>query len=178
VLGSGVIGLLRPDPARLEILGAWFEAEYPRLLRLAYFLTADPTTAEDLVQESFVRIYRAGGRVEQPEFRGYAWRSLVNLSRSTYRKQRRERRALYRAVDAGNAGDLSEAAHHSDVRKALLSLPVKQRACLALRFYEDLKMEDIAQTLGMTQAAVKKQIERGLKALRPVLSDRLDRSVP
>lgn len=172
---GGTIGILRPSQSRIERLGAWFEVEYPRLLRFAYFLTADPATAEDLVQEAFVRIYRAGGRVEAPEFNGYARRTLLNLSRSAQRRLRREKSALPRLATSGNLADPSELADRSDVRGALLALSPTQRACLAMRFYEDMKEQDIAAALDMSLSAVKKNVERGLTALRIKLADRSTR---
>lgn len=168
---GGPIGILKSSRPEVDALGAWFEAEYPKLLRFAYFLTSDRDDAEDLVQEAFVRINRAGGRTSEPEFAGYARRTLLNLSRSGIRRRVRESGLLARirpfGVSPGPNGEERE-----DLRKALLALPVVQRACLAMRFYEDRKEREIAAALDMSLSAVKKQIERGLKALRPRLDDR------
>src|SRR6266540_3007260 len=85
------IGIFQPSRERLEQLGAWFQAEYPSLLRFAYFVTGDSAAAEDLVQDAFVRIYRAGARVEVQGFRSYARKTIVNLHRTGFRRAARER---------------------------------------------------------------------------------------
>ena len=124
------------------------------------------------MQESFVRISRVSGRVQAAELAGYTRKTILNLSRSAYRKRSRERRALERASGRGTASSSYDGDSGLEVRAALLSLRPKQRACLAMRFYEDRKEQEIAEALGMSLSAVKKQIERGLAALRPVLSER------
>ena len=79
------IGILDPSQARLERLSAAFEHEYATLFRFAYFLTADRNTAEDLVQEAFLRVYRAGSRVNPAHVRAFARKVILNLNRSAFR---------------------------------------------------------------------------------------------
>ena len=154
----------RPSQSRLNELGEWFTAEYPDLLRFAYFLVANRQESEDLVQEAFVRIYRAGPKVSPPGFRAYARRTVLNLARSGFRRRRRELVALARMSLKRNK-EAVDSPTRVDVRRALVSLPVLQRACLAMRFYDGLKEREIADALEMSLSAVKKQVERGLKAL-------------
>src|SRR6266568_2917698 len=85
------IGIFQPSQERLDQLGAWFQAEYASLLRFAYFVCGDGATAEDLIQDAFVRIYRAGARVEVHGFRAYARKTIVNLHRTGFRRAARER---------------------------------------------------------------------------------------
>lgn len=157
----------------LEDLGGWFAAEYESLLRFAYFLTADRATAEDLVQEAFLRVARAGGRVEGPGFPAYARKTIVNLARSNFRRARIARRAAS-TIRLRFADDPADSVNSYDVRRALLDLPIRQRACLALRFYEDKKETEIADVLGVSVASVRKQIERAKKRLRVVLKEAED----
>jgi RNA polymerase sigma-70 factor (sigma-E family) len=164
------IGIFQPSRERLERLGAWFEAEYSSLLRFAYFVTGDRDVAEDLVQDAFVRIYRAGARVEEESIGAYARRTLVNLSRSRFRRATLERRPLPR--DDRAAADPADVLARDDVWRALLTLSPRQRAVVALRYYEDLSERDIAQALEMSVGAVKKQTHRAMTKLRAQLGDR------
>lgn len=166
---GGAIGLFRPSAARLERLGAWFDSEYPSLLRFAYFVTGEAASAEDLVQDAFVRLYHSAGRLEDPAFPAYARRTIANLGRSGFRRTLRERRALQAIADPPAP---REPEARDDVWRAILSLPPQQRACVALRFYEDLSETDIAGTLGISPGSVKTHLNRAMTKLRASLGDR------
>src|SRR5207237_10483993 len=125
------IGIFEPSRSRLEQLGLWFEMEYPGLLRFAYFVSGDAATAEDLVQDAFVRIYRAGGRVDREGFQTYARKTIVNLHRSGFRRAARERAAR---SDEVVSSDTAAYALRDELWDAIQSLSPRQRAVIALRF--------------------------------------------
>ncbi|MCA1830753.1 MAG: SigE family RNA polymerase sigma factor [Actinomycetota bacterium] len=162
---GGVIAVFRPSQERLRRLERWFAAEYPALLRFAYFVSADPVAAEDLVQEAFVRIYRAGSRVDPDTVGPYARAAIVNLQRSSFRRRASERRALVRSVAREHPGP----AEPDEMWNAVLQLSPQQRAVIALRFYEDLSEAEIAATLGISTGAVKKHASRAIERLRALV---------
>lgn len=168
---GGAIGLSRPSQDRLDRLGSWFDAQYPGLLRFAYFVCGDQATAEDLVQDAFIKIYRAGARVDDASMPAYARRTVLNAHRSAFRGARRERTALARvhlpaAIEPPDPGDADE------VWNAVKALSPRQRAIVALRFYEDRSQAEIAQILGMSVGAVKKHTGRAMDRLRDRLGER------
>lgn len=163
------IGVLEPSSSRLDRLGEWFSAEYEPLLRFAYFLTGDARAAEDLVQDAFVRLYRADRHIEAAGFRAYARRTIVNLHRSRFRRARAERRAMTASTTPSESGNPEPVDH---VWRAILALPRGQRACVALRFYEHMSEQEIADTLGVSTGTVKKQMHRAMSALRDALGER------
>lgn len=163
------ISVLEPSRSRLDQLGEWFAAEYEPLLRFAYFLTGEPAAAEDLVQDAFVRLYRAERQIEEAGFRAYARRTIVNLHRSRFRRIARERRATSATHHASHP-TIAEPVDH--VWRAILGLPRGQRACVALRFYEDMTEQEIANTLGVSVGTVKKQLSRAMEKLRDALGER------
>jgi RNA polymerase sigma-70 factor (sigma-E family) len=168
-IAERAIGVLEPSRSRLDRLGEWFAAEYEPLLRFAYFLTGEATAAEDLVQDAFVRLYRADRGIEEAGFRAYARRTIANLHHSRFRRVVVERRFLsgsHRAHDA----HLPEPTDH--VWQAILALPRGQRACVALRFYEDMTEQEIATTLGVSAGTVKTQLHRAMQRLREALEER------
>ena len=168
-IAEHAIGVFEPSRSRLDQLGEWFAAEYESLLRFAYFLTGDPAAAEDLVQDAFVRLYRAERRIEEAGFRAYARRTIVNLDRSRFRRMARERRAT-NATHYASHSVMAEPTDH--VWRAILALPGGQRACVALRFYEDMTEQEIANTLGVSVGTVKKQLSRAIEKLHELLGDR------
>lgn len=164
------IGIFRPSDDHLSRVSSWFLADYEALLRFAYFLTRDQAAAEDLVQEAFARVSTAAGRLEEDGLPAYARRTVLNLHTSAFRRRRLEQRIL-RLIRPKDPHE-SDIAGALDMRRALLLLPLRQRACLALRYYEDMKESQIASAMEMSLAAVKKDIERAKRKLREVLGER------
>jgi RNA polymerase sigma-70 factor (sigma-E family) len=163
----------RTDPDAL--VARLFVAEGASLVRLARLFTDDRTAAEDLVQEAFVRLHRAAGRIlEEPKAAAYLRSIVLNLARD------HNRRGLMslRHQDAQRANQPPEPtmddridadAQQAAVLEALRGLPVRQRDCLALRFYLDLSSTEIADTLGISANSVKTHCRRGLASLRDQL---------
>lgn len=167
-LGERTIAFFRPSTSRLDRLGEWFSAEYEPLLRFAYFLTGDRASAEDLVQETFVRLYRADRNIEEGGFPAYARKAMLNLRRSAFRRSRVERTST--ASQPSTIEVPPEPVDH--VWRAILGLSRQQRACVALRFYEGMTEQEIADTLGVTIGTVKKQMHRAMNTLRSSLAER------
>lgn len=142
-------------------------ARYPGLVRSAYLLTGDRGHAEDLVQTSLLRTYRAWWRLaDLANAEAYTRKVMVRLAtRWRSRRWQGERPAEQLpetpAADAVAASDLATA-----VRVALLALPMGQRAVLVLRFYEQRTEAEIAEALGCSVGTVKSRASRGLEALR------------
>ncbi len=147
----------------------FFTATWPRLFRTALAIVGDAAAAEDALQSAFARAYASWHRVsaaEHPE--AYVRRMVVNeiLSSRRHGWWRRERpRAEVEpgvAVESAEAGAVT----HAQVWPAVLSLPVRQRAVIVLRYYEDLSEREIAAVLGCTPGTVKSQASAALANLR------------
>jgi RNA polymerase sigma factor (sigma-70 family) len=93
----------------------------------------------------------------------------VNLNRSRFRRAARER-----AVSPGDAvsSDTGAYALHDEMWNAIQALSPRQRAVIALRFYEDMKERDLAAVLGMSVGSVKKHADRAMTKLREQLGNR------
>jgi RNA polymerase sigma-70 factor (sigma-E family) len=134
----------------------------PEMIRLASVMTGSPDTAQDLVQDAFVRLHGAWDRVREP--RAYLRRAVVNACHSHHRRKRVERR------HQSLAGPEPSATLNADeLADALDSLPYRQRAALVLRFYTDLSDVDIASALRCRPGTVASLIHRGLEQLRRVI---------
>jgi RNA polymerase sigma-70 factor (sigma-E family) len=143
-------------------LEAAYDAHYLALLRLAVLLTARQEAAEDLVQESFVK---AADRIQSlpvGEAKPYLRATLLNLWRNTNRRRAVERRHLQQ-MQPDRDGSFEDAMVLWD---AVAKLPPKQRACLVLRFYEDLPVRQTAELLHCSQGTVKSQTSKAIEKLR------------
>lgn len=146
-------------------------ARGPALLRLAVMLTGNAHDAEDLLQSTFVSLLRHWSRVAgagRPD--AYARKVLVNEHLSW----RRRATSRENPSDPGSLPEQAiptrEAAGPDDPGWRLLStLPRRQRAVLALRYYEDLSDAEIAELLGCSASTVRSNASRGLASLRTVL---------
>jgi RNA polymerase sigma factor, sigma-70 family len=147
-------------------LRAAFQEYYLPLLRLATLLSQEPHTAEDLVQETFVRAAARLATLSPDEIRPYLRRAVVNLWKNTQRQA---------AQSAGWTWQLEESSMDADsadrelMRGLLLGLAPRQRACLVLRYYEDLTGPQIAEVLGCSEGTVKSQTSKALKRLRKAI---------
>jgi RNA polymerase sigma-70 factor (sigma-E family) len=141
------------------------ERYYGRCMRFARGMLRNPADVDDVVQETFVRLYRAAGRLRADGVKAYARATIVNLARTGARRRARELSA-HRAPDAVAATDPGP---RDELWRALLTLSPRQRACVALRFYDDMAERDVADALGMSIGSVKKHTNRALTKLREVL---------
>lgn len=152
-------------PDRLVELGRWYVAEHDRLLRFAVVVCGNRHAAEDLVQEAFVRCCLAGAEVG-PTLGAYVRRTIVNLTRSAWRRRTNERIAISRLDHSEQHEALED---RSAMWSAILELSPRQRAVIALRYYEDLSESDIATALGISPGNVKKHADRARTRLRQIL---------
>ncbi|NYT92600.1 SigE family RNA polymerase sigma factor [Salinispora sp. H7-4] len=158
---------LPPDGSGFE---AFVRQSAAGLLRLGNILTLDRAAAEDLAQETLIRVGLAWSRVRADGNPiGYAQRTMTNL----FLNERRRRRPVPTGTlpEAGYE-DTALAAVESTavVRRILASLPPKQRAAIALRYVADLPDDEIGRLLNCTPATVRSQLSRGLSRLRTTLS--------
>jgi RNA polymerase sigma-70 factor (sigma-E family) len=149
-----------------------YVAHYRSLVRLAVLLVDDVGTAEEVVQDAYVRMHGAWRRIREPEAAlGYLRTTVLNLARSKLRRRQVARRhAPAPMPDAPSAeyGAL-ERLEHDRVVAALRTLPGRQRECLVLRYSGDLSEAQIAAAMGISQGAVKSHASRGMAALRAAL---------
>jgi len=141
-------------------------------LRVAVLLTGDWHTAEDLVQASLVKLYRAWPKLRldgDPD--AYLRRIMVNTHRSWWRARWRRETPSGDLPETVVADFADGKALSAQVRQALAALPRRQRAVLVLRYYADLPEAEVAVLLGCTTGTVKTHTHRGLRALREILGE-------
>ncbi|MFD9738485.1 RNA polymerase sigma factor [Umezawaea sp. NPDC059074] len=143
------------------------------LRRTAYLFCGDWHTAEDLMQQSLMKLYQAWHRVQQQDHAGaYARKILLRTwldeKRRPWRRAEQRDGELPETADSGADPDLVSGRLWAKelIQKALIKVPPRQRAVLVLRYFEDLSVTDVAAVMGCTEGTVKSQTARGLVALR------------
>ena len=138
----------------------------PGAFRLALLLTGDRSTAEDLVQEAFVRVVGRFGHLRQgAAFESYLRRTIVNLTKNTWRRRAVERAHPSRVIEVLDAHDTA-ILERMVVWRTLQELSERQRVAIVLRFYEDLSEDDIASIMRCPTGTVRSLVSRGMAALR------------
>lgn len=138
------------------------------LRRYAFLLCGDVHEAEDLVQDAVVRVFSRARDGQGPQvLEPYVRRAIVNGSVDRWRRagRWREREHLLVAPDRVD-GPERASADRLDVLAALAGLPARQRACVVLRFYEDLTVPEISERLGIGKGSVKRYLSMGVRALQ------------
>jgi RNA polymerase sigma-70 factor (ECF subfamily) len=160
------------------------------LYTAALRMTRNPADAEDLVQETYLKAYRAFGRFEEgTNLKAWLYRILTNTFINSYRSKKRrpeqteldevEDLYLYRrlggleAVTAGRSAEEEVLDHFtdSDVKAAVEALPEAFRMAVLLADVEGFSYKEIAEILEVPIGTVMSRLHRGRKALQKVLHD-------
>ena len=151
-----------------------------RVYRLAYRLSGNRADAEDLTQETFVRVFRSLSDFTPGTFEGWLHRITTNLFLDMVRRRARIRfdalpeDAAERMASslAGPEQRYDEMHLDADIQAALDALPADFRAAVVLCDLEELSYEEIAATLGVKVGTVRSRIHRGRVLLRNALAHR------
>jgi len=150
-----------------------------RVYRLAYRLSGNQHDAEDLTQETFIRVFKSLQNYQPGTFEGWLHRITTNLFLDMVRRRARIRMdALPEDYDrVPSDGPTPEQVYHDsrlgpDLQAALDSLPAEFRAAVVLCDIEGLSYEEIGATLGVKLGTVRSRIHRGRQALRDHLAAR------
>jgi RNA polymerase sigma-70 factor (sigma-E family) len=165
VVDPETVGTVRATEGGLEEL---YQRHAPAAIRLAYFLTGDRELAQDLVQDAFVRVAGRFRHLRVPDaFDAYLRRTIVNLFTSHLRRLRLERAELRRERSLTSVEHRDpDPAERDAMWRALQRLPIRQRAAVVLRFYEDLPERDAAEVLGCSASALNGLVARAMSTLR------------
>lgn len=150
-----------------------------RVYRLAYRLSGNAHDAEDLTQETFIRVFRSLASYKPGTFEGWLHRITTNLFLDMARRRSRVRMESLpedtdRVVGNNQSPEQVYAATHldPDLQDALDELPPEFRAAVVLCDVEGLSYEEIGATLGVKMGTVRSRIHRGRQALRNSLERR------
>ncbi len=152
----------REEAARLV------EAHGQAVYRLAYARTGSREDAEDITQETFLRLVRAAPVFrDEDHCRAWLLHVAMNCTRSLFRRPWRRRDLPLEEAANAAAPD----GERGDVLEAVLALPEQYRAPVHLFYYEGLTVEQIAKILGLREGAVRTRLSRARGMLRDMLKE-------
>lgn len=156
--------LQRDHQAFMELVKRW------KQLLMAYFYCQlrQRETAEELVQEVFVKVWSSRNYQDQGQFKAWLYRVAHNILVDYLRKQKilvQELGADHVGISHSPESELLASEEAKQVREALMQLPQKQRELLILSRFQGLKHSEIAEITGGSRNTVKVQIFRALKNL-------------
>lgn len=160
---------MRDEDAFIEFAAA----ARPRLRRTAYLMCGDWDRASDFVQEGLIRVYVAWPRLQRNGGEHtYARKAVVSAVIDHLRRRSSTEVAAEPDPQLPSGVDVAEqVTARATLMAALADLPPRQRACVVLRYFEDLDVADTARSLGCSQGTVKSQTSRALDTLRSVFDD-------
>jgi RNA polymerase sigma-70 factor (ECF subfamily) len=161
-------GAQSPDSGG-DAFDALFRREFGPITRAAYLIVGDWEVAREIAQDAFVQVLRHWKKVREMESPG-GWVRRVAI-RDAVRTRRRDARgrSLLRTVTPSLVGERELVA--TDVLEALLTLPRRQRAAIALFYLDDQPVAEIAAILSCSEGTVKTHLSRGRAALAARLGE-------
>jgi RNA polymerase sigma-70 factor (ECF subfamily) len=152
-------------------LGVLFERHHARVHALCYRLTRRADAADDLAQETFLRVLRYRDTFRgDAAFATWLYRVAYNVCHEHWRQERRDESVPHMPIESDqhhqHADPVSE--RHALLEQAMVRLEPEQRAVLVLTRYHDLKYDDVARVLDITPAAARVRAHRALNDLREI----------
>jgi RNA polymerase sigma-70 factor (sigma-E family) len=155
-------------------VSALYQTHALALKKLAFLMTGDQPTAEDIVQDAFLGLCRRWPSLhETGNALGYLRASVLNGCRSVHRVRfRRQGIALDAPPDSLSAEDIAVLGEaNREVLAGIRRLPARQREAVVLRYYLDMTEDQAAQAMGISRGTVKSATSRGLAALARMLEE-------
>jgi RNA polymerase sigma-70 factor, ECF subfamily len=167
-------GLRRRDP---DLLDRLIEQYQHRLLRYLVYLSGNRELAEDLFQETWIRVLERGHQYDgRHEFSTWLYAVARNLTIDYLRRKNPvsldglmadDKQATFEPADTGpSAWELVAQRQQSEhISEALAGIPAEYREAIVLRFHDGLALEEIAVVTGAPLGTVKSRVYRGLHLL-------------
>lgn len=153
--------------ATLDELRAIYEGRLAELTRVARAIVGDATSAEDVVQEAFVRAVRQRASYDgRGSLNGWVWRIVVNAARDSRMSQSEQLDVVRPDVRA-----TEEDPRRALVQEAVEQLPERQRLVLFLRYYADLDYSAIADAVAVSEGTVAATLHTAHQRLRSLLAE-------
>ncbi|RXJ04346.1 sigma-70 family RNA polymerase sigma factor [Anaerobacillus alkaliphilus] len=159
--------------ANVEVLENWMNTHTQALVRLAYSYTQDWSTAEDRVQDAFIKAYHSMSQLKNQH--AYPWlaRIVINECKAAYRKSWREyiTSLLPEQKVKSSEDTFIQKQSLEELHDAVMTLPERFSTVMILYYFDNLSVEETAKVIGVSQGTVKSRLSRGREYLRMKLEE-------
>lgn len=155
--------------AKEDVVEKLLLQNYNQYYRLAYSYVQNDADASDIVQNGAYKAIRHSGSLKNTDYAGtWIYRIMMNEIFAFYKQHRTE--PLDSVTEEPHVEDSYE---DIDLKRALHSLPERDRMIVELKYFEDMKLEDIAQIMNENTNTIKSKLYRSLRKLKLQLDDNL-----
>lgn len=148
-----------------------FEKYYDRVYHYCYRRVLNQEAAQDLTQDTFIRVISSIDTYKDyGKFENYLYVIAGNLCKNYYKKMQ-SMPIPFEDVEITDTDDLNSKEEAIVVRQALEGLEEIEREIILLRFYQELKIKDVARILGINLSTTKYHLKKGLDELKNILSE-------
>ena len=146
--------------------------QYNQYYRLAYSYVHNDADAEDIVQNGAYKVLRSSNTLRNPEYaKTWVYRIMLNEIFSFLRQPKMESYEYMQEEVGIEAAHVEDEYMDIDLQSALNSLPEQDKAIVMMKFFEDKKLDEIAEILNENLSTVKSRLYRSMKKLRIRLAD-------
>lgn len=154
-------------PKHRELVGDMITKYYDEILHFCVYNLHDTDAAYDITQETFLRFMKNAEGLEHKNLKGYLLAIARNLCVDHWKACKREKTADFTDGEESRPDAEYERAEDAMFLSALLSgLSPEQREVVILRYYNDLKLTEISNMLGVNLSTVKSRLRLGVRHLR------------
>ena len=170
----------------LEALGELYERYKTQVYRTALAITRDERAAEDILQETFLRVYAYAGRIDETVSLGpWLYRVTVNMAYSWTSRVKRWLHCLQDMFDRWTLpaqwhpeATTEEREQRQILQQAIDALPPRHRVVIVLHYLEGLSLREIARVVDVPEGTVKSRLHYARESLRKAILERERRLVP
>lgn len=159
----------RAQAGDVDAYGDLVESYQSQIIRYFFRMTGDTETARDLVQDTFLQVYKSLSKTT-PDLPFKSW--LYRIATNNVLQYRRKKKSLPSLRPMDNPGfeaesqSVNKVTNEAEVQDILLRIPAKYRACMILHYIDGFKYREIGQMLGMSEDAVRMRVARGSEEFR------------
>lgn len=156
---------------------------YQKAINMAYFISGNKADSEDIVQESFIKCYNNKKKIKEPQYFQTWLYKIITTTAYTYLKKHKNETPvdqIYESetIDSLNIEeDLIQKENQSELIKAVMKLPVKQRTVITLYYYNQLSVKEIAKITSSFEGTVKSRLSSGRKEIKQFLLNQENKEV-
>ncbi len=152
-------------PRQYELITEFVMHNKDNFYRLAYSYVLSPEDALDIVQDAIHKAIKSDTLKDETAIKSWFYKIVVHTALDFLRRRKRVTVASDAELEFRDTGH-EDHYRNLDLEKALNELPTDYRSVVVLRYFEDLKIEEVAEMLGLNVNTAKTRLYKALKLLR------------